>query len=207
MPRPPQQSEAAHLLAEVQEPAAAVHQHRLPKVREALPSEGEPGGQVPGGLVAHDAHPADRPKRHAAVLVGIDRHQHQVFTDVDGREVDGVVRAERQELLRLGAAVAWKAEKRGAGTRIGICGRLCPGDAARALLKLMPADVETLKRLKTICQELIKNPVAQPMHGLDSLFFSQSPSETCYNLVVCYSLLMPGTGECYSSREAFTRAI
>ena len=80
-------------------------------------------------------------------------------------------------------------------------------DAARALLKLMPADVETLKRLKTICQELIKNPVAQPMHGLDSLFFSQSPSETCYNLVVCYSLLMPGTGECYSSREAFTRAI
>ena len=66
-------------------------------------------------------------------------------------------------------------------------------DAARALLKLMPADNETTKRLKTVCQELIKNPIAQPMHGYDSLFFSQSPSETCYNLEVCYSLLMPGT--------------
>jgi ubiquitin carboxyl-terminal hydrolase 9/24 len=67
-------------------------------------------------------------------------------------------------------------------------------DAARALLKLMPADVETIQKMKNICQELIKNPIGQPVHGFDSLFFSPSPSETCYNLEVCYSLLMPGTG-------------
>ena len=68
-------------------------------------------------------------------------------------------------------------------------------DAARALLKLMPADVETIAKMKNICQELIKNPIAQPMHGFDSMFFSPSPSETCYNLEICYSLLMPGTGK------------
>jgi hypothetical protein len=68
-------------------------------------------------------------------------------------------------------------------------------DAARAMLKLMPADVETIAKMKNICQELIKNSIAQPMHGFDSLFFSPSPSQTCYNLEVCYSLLMPGTGK------------
>ena len=80
-------------------------------------------------------------------------------------------------------------------------------DAARALLKLMPADVETIHKMKTICQELIKNPIAQPVHGFDSLFFSPSPSEVCYNLDVCYSLLMPGSGPIHEKAIEFQLAV
>ena len=71
----------------------------------------------------------------------------------------------------------------------------------------MPADVETIHKMKTICQELIKNPIAQPVHGFDSLFFSPSPSEVCYNLDVCYSLLMPGSGPIHEKAIEFQLAV
>ena len=66
-------------------------------------------------------------------------------------------------------------------------------DGARALLKLMPPDLHSVRKMKTLCQDLaLKSESSQ--QAFDSLFFLPSPSETLYNLEVCYSLLMPSTG-------------
>ena len=75
-------------------------------------------------------------------------------------------------------------------------------DGARAILKLMPPDAHTVRKMKTLCQDLAssnKTPgqgasLQQSQQTFDSLFFVSSPSEVLYNLEVCYSLLMPGAG-------------
>ena len=72
-------------------------------------------------------------------------------------------------------------------------------DCARALLKLMPPDQHTVSKIKQVCAELAKSPQQQqmssssgsPQQALDTLFFVDSPSQTLYNLEVCYSLLLP----------------
>lgn len=59
-------------------------------------------------------------------------------------------------------------------------------DGARAVLNLIPADVHTSMRIRSQCSELVNNPVSNPQHGFDTLFFTTSPSQTLYNLDVCY---------------------
>ena len=73
-------------------------------------------------------------------------------------------------------------------------------DGARALLKLMPADAQTVQDMKSECQRLSRGGVSasnsnnQPQNSFDSMFFLSSPSLVLYNLEVCHSLLMPGNG-------------
>lgn len=63
-------------------------------------------------------------------------------------------------------------------------------EAARALLKLIPADKHTIDKLASTCVEYGKSKKSH-MQIWDSIFFSSTPSQTLYNLEVCYSLLMP----------------
>lgn len=65
-------------------------------------------------------------------------------------------------------------------------------DAARAVLKLIPADVHTVEHLRNHCREV--DLQLTPIQIWENIFFSVSPSQTLYNLEVCYSLLMPGQG-------------
>uniref|UniRef100_A0A0B7BIQ1 Uncharacterized protein n=1 Tax=Arion vulgaris TaxID=1028688 RepID=A0A0B7BIQ1_9EUPU len=63
-------------------------------------------------------------------------------------------------------------------------------DTARAILKIMPADVHTIKKFTTICSEGANSD--QPMStALESMFFNNSTTQTLYNTEVCYALLMP----------------
>jgi len=56
---------------------------------------------------------------------------------------------------------------------------------ALAILKIMPADQETVSRIKQVCGSLDST-------SMDSLFFlHESPTQVAYNLSVMYSLLMP----------------
>ena len=59
-------------------------------------------------------------------------------------------------------------------------------DGARAVLNLIPADSHTSTKIRTLCTDLVKNPASNPQHGFDSLYFTTSPSQTLYNLDVCY---------------------
>ena len=59
-------------------------------------------------------------------------------------------------------------------------------DGARAVLNLIPADAHTSTKIRTLCTDLVKNPASNPQHGFDSLYFTTSPSQTLYNLDVCY---------------------
>jgi ubiquitin carboxyl-terminal hydrolase 9/24 len=51
-----------------------------------------------------------------------------------------------------------------------------------SILNIMPADQETISRIKTLCSS---------ESGLESLFVNDSPTQVAYNLNVIYSLLMP----------------
>ena len=59
-------------------------------------------------------------------------------------------------------------------------------DSARAVLNLIPADAHTQNEIRKHCADLTKNPIQNPQHGFDALFFSTTPSQTLYNLDVCY---------------------
>ncbi|KAK3094503.1 hypothetical protein FSP39_002606 [Pinctada imbricata] len=63
-------------------------------------------------------------------------------------------------------------------------------DTARAVLKLMPADVDTVDRLKSICSENSRGPTNYSQ-TLELMFFNSSPTQALYNVEVAYSLLMP----------------
>ena len=62
----------------------------------------------------------------------------------------------------------------------------CLRDSARAVLNLIPADNHTALKIRTLCSDLVLKPASNPQHGFDSLFFTTSPSQTLYNLDVCY---------------------
>jgi len=74
-------------------------------------------------------------------------------------------------------------------------------ECGRALLKLMPADVETVVKLKEICHEHVKSGEQSTSTKLEAMFFSSSPSQVLYNLETTYSLLMPSVDP--TSQEAF----
>ncbi|KAK0066423.1 ubiquitin carboxyl-terminal hydrolase FAF-X isoform X1 [Biomphalaria pfeifferi] len=63
-------------------------------------------------------------------------------------------------------------------------------DTARTVLKIMPADVHTVKMFTTFCLDGANSD--QPVSGdLETMFFNNSPTQTLYNIEVCYALLMP----------------
>lgn len=66
---------------------------------------------------------------------------------------------------------------------------------ALSILKIMPADQDTIQKIKDLCasaaddQQLSQNEISA---SFDSLFFiHDSPTRVAYNLIVIYSLLMP----------------
>ncbi len=67
-------------------------------------------------------------------------------------------------------------------------------ESARAVLKLIPADRQTVDRLKTVSQENMSgaNTKKNANQIWDAVFFPTSPSQTLYNLEIAYSMLMPG---------------
>ncbi|KAG1670256.1 putative ubiquitin carboxyl-terminal hydrolase FAF-X [Nymphon striatum] len=64
-------------------------------------------------------------------------------------------------------------------------------DAARALLKLMPADRDTVDKLRSLCMDQAKSQDQSVNPALQNVFFGSSPSQILYNLEVVYALLMP----------------
>ena len=84
-------------------------------------------------------------------------------------------------------------------------------DGARALLKLMPADSQTVQDMKAECQRLARlgssTSTTQPQNSFDSLFFLPSPSLVLYNLEVCHSLLLPGNGPVLDKAFDFQLAV
>ena len=95
------------------------------------------------------------------------------------------------------------------------CNLGCPQlrDGARALLKLMPADAQTVQDMKSECQRLSRGVTStvsgsgQPQNSFDSMFFLSSPSLVLYNLEVCHSLLMPGNGAVMDKAFDFQLAV
>lgn len=73
-------------------------------------------------------------------------------------------------------------------------------DTARAVLKLMPADVHTIDQLKTICAEHSRGDTTYS-NDLEAMFFTPSATQALYNIEVAYSLLMPAIET--TSDEAF----
>lgn len=82
-------------------------------------------------------------------------------------------------------------------------------ERARSLLKLIPADAHSMDRLRTQCSEN-HNSKRSPAQIWENVFFSSSPSQTLYNLEVCYSMLMPGSGplgeKTFDFQQSFIRA-
>ena len=66
----------------------------------------------------------------------------------------------------------------------------------------MPAERKTVERLRTNCNENF-NSKRSPQQIWEDFFFGTNPSQTLYNLDVCYSLLMPGTIGTNSGEKAF----
>ncbi|XP_030838236.1 probable ubiquitin carboxyl-terminal hydrolase FAF-X isoform X3 [Strongylocentrotus purpuratus] len=64
-------------------------------------------------------------------------------------------------------------------------------NGARALLKIMPADVTIVDKLIEICRNNAKLGDQSASPSLESLFFGSSSSQVLYHLEVVYSLLMP----------------
>lgn len=64
---------------------------------------------------------------------------------------------------------------------------------ALSILKLMPANVETVRKVKNICSSACNatNYGVNNDSTFDPLFFTDSPTEVAYNLLVIYSLLVP----------------
>ena len=65
-------------------------------------------------------------------------------------------------------------------------GHVALRDGARAVLNLIPSDVHTANKIRSLCLDLVKTPVSNPQQAFDSLYFTTSPSQTLYNLDVCY---------------------
>ncbi|XP_054272313.1 probable ubiquitin carboxyl-terminal hydrolase FAF-X isoform X2 [Macrosteles quadrilineatus] len=63
-------------------------------------------------------------------------------------------------------------------------------DAARAILKLIPPDSDTVARLQLLFGDSTVT-VEDPQPTVDNMFFCDSPSRVLYNLEVMYALLMP----------------
>ena len=79
-------------------------------------------------------------------------------------------------------------------------------EAARALLKLMPAELAAVQRLRTVCAEPGQQQSQSGLGLWEKVFFTQRPSSTLYNLEVLYSLLMPSVNAMGEKTLEFQRA-
>lgn len=87
-------------------------------------------------------------------------------------------------------------------------------DNALAILKIMPADEETIRIVKATCcptrqeesdlqQTDQENSVLSSLSRFDSLFLKSSPTEVAYTLGVIYSLLMPAQNPLSEDAQEF----
>ena len=63
-------------------------------------------------------------------------------------------------------------------------------DGARALLKIIPPDTNTVSNLMEICKTNAKTSDTTPSSSLESLFFGSSQSQVLYNLEVSFVQLL-----------------
>ncbi|KAK3714003.1 hypothetical protein RRG08_009701 [Elysia crispata] len=67
-------------------------------------------------------------------------------------------------------------------------------DTARAVLKIMPADLHTVQKFTSVCCEGANREQTTGMSAsLEAMFFNNSTTQTLYNIEVCYALLMPSS--------------
>jgi ubiquitin carboxyl-terminal hydrolase 9/24 len=72
---------------------------------------------------------------------------------------------------------------------------------ALSILRLMPADQETITRIREACSSASDS---QDASDFDSLFLMhESPTQVAYNLIVIYSLLMPAQNPLSSESQEF----
>jgi ubiquitin carboxyl-terminal hydrolase 9/24 len=66
-------------------------------------------------------------------------------------------------------------------------------ESALSLLKIMPADTQTIQHIKELC--LCSGGVSYEEQGpkFDSEFFNTSPTRIIYNMGIIYSLLIPAS--------------
>lgn len=75
---------------------------------------------------------------------------------------------------------------------------------ALAILKIMPADQETIRRIKEACSRVTEGPDDSCSSRFDSLFFiHSSPTQVAYTLGVIYSLLMPAQNPLSQEAQEF----
>lgn len=72
---------------------------------------------------------------------------------------------------------------------------------ALSILRIMPADQETIKKIREVCSSACDS---QDASNFDSLFLlHKSPTQVAYNLIVIYSLLMPAQNPLSSESQEF----
>lgn len=75
-------------------------------------------------------------------------------------------------------------------------------DSALGLLKLLPADVQTVERLRELCEQ--HRGEGDPSGAaLEALLHTLSPTELLYHLEVAYSLLLPALAPCSKEAQEF----
>lgn len=76
---------------------------------------------------------------------------------------------------------------------------------ALAILKIIPADRDTIKKIKELCSNLASDSSleVEAMAKFDTLFFAPSATQVAYNLAVIYSLLMPAQNPLSDEAQEF----
>ena len=76
-------------------------------------------------------------------------------------------------------------------------------ESALALLKIMPADAQTIEHIKQLC--LCSAGITYEEQGLkfDSEFFDTSPTRIVYSLGIIYSLLIPASNPISDEAQEF----
>ena len=76
-------------------------------------------------------------------------------------------------------------------------------ESALALLKIMPADAQTIEHIKQLC--VCPTGVTYEEQGLkfDSEFFDTSPTRIVYSLGIIYSLLIPASNPISEEAQEF----
>eukprot|EP00794_Sanderia_malayensis_P010838 gene10838-11990_t len=75
-------------------------------------------------------------------------------------------------------------------------------DISLSLLNIIPSDVDTIRKIKMICQDRVMKGSNSKI-SLDLLFFTPSPIHVLYNLQVIYSLLMPAAQPASEASSSF----
>jgi len=73
---------------------------------------------------------------------------------------------------------------------------------ALSILNVIPADKVTVENLKSLCKNCA-NSKQESNAKFDELFYGSSPTQTSYNLMVIYSLLMPSRNPLSEEAQIF----